>query len=260
MPSGATVYYRDKDHAYWTGHDEKTGKCSGRVPGISTVSKNCGDTSTDGLLDWAARLTCEGVAQAAATQLNEEWLVRGDTIQAVLRDSGSTWRQMRDAAGVRGSFSHDVLQNLSEGVTPILQSGYDHAVIDWWKKRRPDVSLVEQVVYSDQLNIAGRFDLMAHIDGRRTLLDLKTSRYASNAFAIQLNLYALAAEDAGFPRPDCLVILQVREDGGWQELDVPINSGWAQSSLEMYVTGKEIRSALGKARKSQVQGDSRVAA
>jgi hypothetical protein len=56
------------------------------------------------------------------------------------------------------------------------------------------------------------------------------------------------------------VILQVREDGGWQEVDVPIREPWGLAALDIYNYGKEIRSALGKAKKSQVQGDSRVAA
>jgi hypothetical protein len=252
MPSGDTVFYRDSDHAYWAGYDEQSGKCSGRVPGISTIAKNSGDTNVDGLLNWAARLTCAGVAEAAGSQLDEGWLSTGETVQGVLERAGATWRQMRDKAGVRGSFSHDVLQSLSEGVTPLLRSGYDHAVIDWWKKRRPEVELVEQVVYSPEEPFAGRFDLMALVQGQRVLLDLKTSKWASNSFAVQLNLYRIAAIRSGFVTPQRLqrlMILQVREDGSWTELYVPTRPDWALAALQTYRHGAEIRKALAAARK-----------
>jgi hypothetical protein len=248
MPSGDTVYYKPGDHSYWQEH--KGGEsCSGRVPGISTIAKNSGDTNVDGLLNWAARLTCAGVAEAAGSQLDEGWLSTGETVQGVLERAGATWRQMRDKAGIRGSFSHDVLQNLSEGVTPILRSGWDHAVIDWFKKRRPEVELVEQVVYSPEEPFAGRFDLMALVEGQRVLLDLKTSKWASNSFAVQLNLYRIAAIRSGFATPQRLMILQVREDGSWTELYVPTRPDWALAALQTYRHGAEIRKALAAARK-----------
>lgn len=240
MPNGTSVFYKDASHSYWGGYDEKKGTCSKRIPGISTVSKHDGDGNSDPLLDWAARLTVDGVCQAAGSQLNEEWLASSESITRVLRASKATWRDVRNQAGTRGSLSHDVLQQLAEGVTPIQRSGFDAAVLDWWKKRRPEALNVEQVVYSAEKEVAGRFDLRCSLGGETVLLDLKTSKFVSNAFHIQLAGYELCAREAGIGESDKQVILQVRADGSWDEWEGCASELDFLTALSAYRMGKRI--------------------
>ena len=43
MPNGATCWYRDKDHGYFKSSNGD-GTCSGKIPGVTTIAKNAGDT------------------------------------------------------------------------------------------------------------------------------------------------------------------------------------------------------------------------
>lgn len=248
LPNGDSIWYRDSDHQY--NRTEKF-KRADRVPGISTVSKHDGDGNSDPLLDWAARLTCAGVSQAAGSELNEDWLASGDSVAATLRASKATWRDVRNQAGERGSLSHNVLEQLTEGVTPITRSGFDTAVVTWWKKRRPEPINVEQVVFSSKHGVAGRFDLRCSLGGETVLLDLKTSRFISNAFHIQLAGYELCARECGLGSSDKQLILQVREDGSWDEWEGCASEHDFLTALSSYEMGKRIGSIQRAMRKER---------
>jgi hypothetical protein len=256
MPNGDTCWYRDSNHEY---NESPEFKRNARLAGWSTVSKNSGDTNTDPLIDWGSKLTCEGVARELAPPIGDtrvpstfdrpEWLETGDLIWSRLKERKRTWRAIREEASSRGNVSHRVLENLAEGVTPICATGYDRAVVQWWKDRRPEAVLTEQVVYSKTHKVAGRFDLLAGLDVP-TLVDLKTSSYISGSFAVQLHGDALTMEEAGFEPPEKLIVLQVFENGDYLEVEMPINPKWALTALATYQSGKEIRSAVGKAKKA----------
>lgn len=253
MPNGTTVYYRDSDHQY---NRDNPFTRDGRIPGISTISKHDGDANSDPLMDWAVRLAYEGVARHAARELSEDWLANGETIAAKLRSSGDTWREVRDAKGKVGTVSHGVLQALAEGVTPILRTGYDHAVVDWWKKRRPEVLDAERVTYSAEQRYAGRFDLRARItteitapyaipnlQGKVALTDAKTSGFISNSFHIQAEGYDLANVECGIGPSDVRLILQLGEDGSWCEWESRGTHADFVTALNAYRMGRRISNA-----------------
>ena len=268
MPNGDVCFYRDSDHAYWE-RSLDDGKCSGRIPGISTVAK-CADTgSNDGLLDWASKLTVEGAAREASLGLSLDdpddikaalaWMASGERIWLTLQEEKLTWRHIRQEAGERGSQSHDILERLANDEDVKPTNGYDSAVIDWWATNAPKPIHVEAVVYSSALSLAGRFDLMAIIEGERWLLDLKTSKWISPAFFAQLNLYHKAACHAGYPRADRLGIIQVRENGTWEQVECPVRPEWALQALDTYLVGKDLQKAVRAAQK-QAQQQMAVAA
>lgn len=209
MPNGSEVFYRSSDHSYWRGYDYIKDAGKGRVMGISNIAKRGDGTNVDGLLDWAVR--CEG-----------------------------DWREEQKAKGEVGLAAHDVLEYLSEGGEPLLTyTGHEKAVIDWWAEANPKPISAEMVVYSAERNFAGRFDLLAEIDGKRTILDLKTGSLR-NAAAVQLNLYALGMADAGYAPPERLLILKTYDDGLCTPVEVPIEPKWAIHALAMENSCREI--------------------
>src|SRR5690606_22529537 len=94
----------------------------------------------------------------------------------------------------------------------------------------------ESVVYSAEHGFAGRFDLffrrraeegVLFSEPRRSLLDLKTSNWVGPSFAIQLNLYRLGALECGLlEEVDELIVLHVKPDGTFDEIEVPIRPDW----------------------------------
>lgn len=246
LPAGQKVYYRDSNHEYSLSPEFKR---DSRLPGISTIAK-IADLGADPLLDWASRLTCEGMARQVQTALSlpegtEDVLAAwngGDAVWDLLKREGLTWRQIREEAGFRGYDAHEVLRALAEGNEYTIKTGYDEAVIAWWMERDPKVLQSEQVVLgdSDGSPYAGRFDLRCEIDGQTVLLDCKTSKYIGRSFAVQLNLYLEACKHSGIGDADRLVVLQVKESGEYREVDIPTNPLWAHLAVGLYEAGKDI--------------------
>lgn len=81
----------------------------------------------------------------------------------------------------------------------------------------PDPIHVERIICHPGLSYAGRMDLLAAIDGRRTLLDLKTSKSGRGfpeAHAQSVG-YAAAEESLGEPWPDRIIVVGVSPNGGF---------------------------------------------
>jgi hypothetical protein len=270
MPNGGVVYFKEyttpeeqerhrDHHSYWR-ESNGDGSCSGRLPGISTIAKCDGDNNKDGLLNWAVKLGYEGVAREAALGLAQDdageilgalnWLRSPETIRKAMEAEKTTWKHIRSEKGTIGWQAHDVLERLAKGETPDPQTPYDEAVISWWSEREPEPLESEQVVYSAQHGFAGRFDLRCGIGKVDSLapvvwlLDAKSSNYIGNAFAIQLNLYNLAAIECGIGGADYLMILKVNDDATFQEIPVPVNQQWALDSLAVYTNAKQIKQAI----------------
>jgi hypothetical protein len=248
LPSGAAIYFKVDQHSYWTGYDEDKGTCSGRIGGASTIAKNNGDTNTDGLLDWSARLTCEGVAELP---LGGTGLFNAEGLAANLKESKLWWRDIRNAKGSVGTASHDVLETLARGDSPVIRNGYDLAVLNWFSAKHRKCLHAEKVVYSEEHCFAGRFDWMELEDDAVVLKDLKTSKYIGNSFAVQLNLYRLAAKESGYPLAERLAVVQVRDDGAWREVEIPIKPHWATHAIRIAQSGKEISSTLRQANRTE---------
>lgn len=263
QPSGTAVYYKDGEefhetqrHTYWEGYDPETGKCSGRVPGISTISK-CDGSNPSRLLGWKERVTCEGVAKVAADSPNLQWLRDGATVLAALKQAEASADDELERAARRGTAAHSVLESLAEGVIPPFTNGYEMAAISWWKTRRPEVVECEQVVFDATRKFAGRFDLLVSPD-IPTLIDLKTSKGVYASHAMQTNLYRLACTASGYPTPERLLIVLVAADGSWQEVEIPIRPEWALAAIELYKVGGEINRTLTQARKAAKRGQAEL--
>lgn len=272
QPDGPEVFYKDgpglvpaQQHSYWRGYTGD-GSCSGRLAGISTVAKNDGDTNNDRLLDWAAELTCEGIARELSLVRSLDnpedirdalsWAESGDAIWKTLERENLTWADIRKEKARIGTLSHGVLESLAADEEPTVVTGYDRAAFDWWQRRQPEVLQAEQVVYSAEHGFAGRLDLrviltldidapyaLPDIAGLVAMADAKSSGYISSAFHIQIAGYDLAAEESGFGATDVGFILQLREDGTWHEWQAHATPDDFLAALAIYERGKRINSA-----------------
>ncbi len=76
----------------------------------------------------------------------------------------------------------------------------------------------EAPLYSDHLKLAGRVDLVADFDGRRSIIDFKTStrRKSSDdihAYFMQASAYAIMFEErTGIPVPNLVVMMAIDND------------------------------------------------
>ena len=264
QPVGTHCFYRHSDHCYAAECKPNGSKftMSGRITGCSTPVKVL-DTNNDPLLDWAARLSCEGGAElieqivesTPADALPEAlaWFTP-DRIWDELKEQQLTWRHRREKRGEEGQQAHDVLHALATGQQVDYEAldGYGRAVSEFWLEQEIDEVLqAEEVVYSPTHNFAGRFDLRAVIGGQVWLLDLKTSKHIGAPFHAQLAGYDLAAIESGYGPSDRLVVLKVNADGLYELIDAEAGHDDFLVSLAAYEAAKRINNAARRAKKAR---------
>jgi hypothetical protein len=113
--------------------------------------------------------------------------------------------EIRDAAGRRGSNVHYLTEQYDKGFECRLldeQTGQPLYSIEEWamferyvdftQRFNPTHELIEQQVLSPQLGFAGTIDRVTVIDGKRYLLDIKTSNGIYNSYWLQVAAYRQA--------------------------------------------------------------------
>ena len=84
--------------------------------------------------------------------------------------------------------------------------------------RIDNIHVVEGALYSDDLGVAGRTDLIAEFDGNLAVIDYKTSRKPKNwemchSYFMQGAFYAYAYEElTGTPLNNIIIIMAVEND------------------------------------------------
>lgn len=244
MPSGEYVYYRDSDHAYYSRIEQRNDRWVGPkdayLPSPSTIGKRL-DTNTEGLIRWAAKMTCQGVVQLDNIPSD------GDDLWGALNAHKLTYAHLRDQRGAEGTNVHKrILEALAAGNrVPSLadisaqERGYGQGVLAAWHDLAPDPITSEQVVYSSTYRYAGRVDLICHLDAERVVIDLKTGFVGNSAHA-QLAGYILAASESQFGPIDRGLILKVAQDGSYSLIECAAGADDFLAALSAYRSAKYV--------------------
>lgn len=260
LPTGTVLWFRPGAHTYWREYEEKTSKCSGRLVGISTVAKAL-DTNADPLITWGAKLEAQGICEllAACPPDEVEAIVDagGDALHRDLISAGLDWRSVRDRRATEGTTIHEeVFAALGRGQRPSLAGvsseirGYGQAAYRFWLDHGPEPIAVEQIVHTD--GVAGRFDLLARIDGKVTLCDAKTSKAAYLSHHVQLAGYSIGAVASGFPEPERTLVVLLRPDGTYECVEGCASAIDWMAACAAYEATKRIGSASRKAAREAV--------
>jgi len=209
-PSGIVIAFDEEKHKYMVDGE--------RFPSVTTLL---------GIVDKSGPLMAWAVAETEA---------------------GRNYRETRDTAATRGTSVHDALEVLArEGTPPSLTDfpeedrGYVSGLCSWWLDHEPKAVLVEQVVASKRLRFAGKFDLLAVIDGTRVLLDLKTSKRVYETHHLQTAAYMLALEECRYVPADEGWILRVAEDGSFEFVRSNAGPEDFEAVAVLYETLKKVR-------------------
>lgn len=257
LPNGEVVWYRPIAHSYWGDYDEQTSKCSGRMAGVSTVAKAL-DNNPDPLVTWGSKLTAQGICELLSPLPADHILNLlengGDYLHSELREAKLDWRSMRDKRADEGTAVHEsIFAALGRGERPNLadlsdeERGYGQAAFRFWADTRPKPIAVEQVVSIPELNVAGRFDLLARVDGAVVLFDAKTSKRDYLSHHVQLGGYSWGCEESGFEVPDRLGIVLLRPDGSYEVV-------WGVAGQVDFATAYsayDVAKSLGRAQRAQ---------
>ena len=207
-----------------------------KVPGVTTILSK--GLPKPALVNWAARTAAE-YAVDNWDMLND--LPISERLESIRRAPDNT----KNAAALRGTKLHEAAERLiADGTVDVepeqvpLVENYARFLRDWDVK--PE--FVESSVYSVTHGYAGTLDLIARLgDGRRWLLDIKTSKGVFGDMALQLAAYRHCeflhdddtdGADIAMPQVDAVGIIHVRAD----DYDlVPLTAGPAEFRSFLYI-------------------------
>lgn len=167
-----------------------------KLLGVSTVAKVGGVEDTWGIASaWGFRIGYEGAHKLASergalqpftfkhTKKGEEVIVEvkdQDSLRAALNGAGLTPWATRDRAAERGSWVHDLLEELGQaGKVPDMKAftakhgaeaaGHAQSVLRWFLHYRPRFHAMEVQVASAEHGFAGRYDVECWVEARKLL-------------------------------------------------------------------------------------------
>lgn len=269
LPDGTVLYYEPEKHAYF-GEIKPSPKAKGgysfvrdsRLTGVSTVAKYL-DTNVDPLMYWAAKLDQIGIAelasQAIACGADLTWLCDQRGINDALREAELTWAHVRDRRAAEGTDVHErIFYALATGSEPPSLAdlseearGYGQAVFAWWRDRQPVPIAAEQVTASPSKGIAGRFDLLADIEGKRTLVDAKTREKGAvrQSDHVQLAGYEVSNTDCGIGASERQLALILMPDGTYREEEGAATEADFKCALNACQSGRGLNKRMREAEK-----------
>lgn len=220
---GRVGLHRNQWHQYAWGS-------SAWQPGVTTILRvQDAIGGSDGLIRWATKLAAE-----AAFNVRPESALFDDALQAAVsavdgaRDRGTRVHAGWDAA-VRG-----------EPYTPSPEDGrMFYHLMRWVVQDKPEIIATEQMVINLTAGYGGTFDIDAIVDGKRSLIDLKTGK-PKPEHALQLAAYAagewIGAEDDPEKHPlppfEAFYVLALSDEG--YEL-LPLTVGQTEKDHFIYL-------------------------
>lgn len=203
---GRVGLHRNRFHQYAWG-------ASPWQPGVTTILRvQDAIGGSDGLVRWATRLAAEAAfdhARRPESPLFEDALASAIAAVDGARDRGTRIHDGWDAA-VRG-----------EPYTPAPEDGkVFYHLMRWVVQSKPQIMATEQMVINLSAGYGGTFDLDAIIDGKRSLVDLKTGK-PKPEHALQLAAYAAGEwigleddpEKYDLPQFEAFYVLALNDEG-----------------------------------------------
>ena len=134
-------------------------------------------------------------------------------------EEAAKWEMNRAAR--RGSATHTLVEQYLKGETPsirdVLPLGMFRLMLPYIDQIN-NIHLLEEIMYSHKLTIAGQVDCVAEYNGKLSVIDFKTANKERQEswienYYIQTCAYAMMYEEIFGKRIDQLVILMAGEDG-----------------------------------------------
>ena len=139
-----------------------------------------------------------------------------------------------DRAADRGTAVHKATELLDKyGTVEIDEdiSPYLKAYIAFRKEHKCEWQKIEYATHHPENLYAGTLDRVGTVDGKLVVLDIKTSSTIQKPlYTAQLNLYRKMLPDP----IEQLVILQLKKDGTYKLIDIPIDDTLADACITMH--------------------------
>ncbi len=194
----------------------------------------------------------ERISATSPTTILNSMVPKGPQYESWLRRVGFEQADLEMEQGAnRGKMMHTIMQEYCESRLVPRLSDFDVSwhpwvagVCSWLVEAAPEPILTEQTVASWDLRLAGRFDLLALIDGVPTICDLKTRNRIRHDEKDHMQIAAyqrLLAETFPEYGPVCGLIVQVDKEANvepeecvavWEDFESILNAHRRVSALK----------------------------
>ena len=158
-----------------------------------SITSLLGNLSKQSIIEWRRR-----VGEAEANKISRQASSRGTRVHNICES------YIQNQVGILEGELPDAIE-MFNSIVPLLD-------------RIDNIHVVEGALYSDDLGVAGRTDLIAEFDGNLAVIDYKTSRKPKNwemchSYFMQGAFYAYAYEElTGTPLNNIIIIMAVEND------------------------------------------------
>lgn len=163
----------------------------------------------DALLGWAAK--------CAVAYVRDNHAAVG--VETALKLAEFSWREARDEAADIGTEIHNLIhkyikfgRDATGSLRPEVENGF-LAFLDWEKEHRVQWISTELQVVSRVHGFAGTLDAICLFDGKKYLIDFKSSKGFYDGFDMQLAAYRVGAAELGNHTEGCGILRLDKETG-----------------------------------------------
>lgn len=152
--------------------------------------------------------------------------VYGEVVQSVLDNAADRGTRVHKATQML-DVVHDV--ECDEDIVPYVQ-----AYVQFLRDHKPKWDAIEKSFYNPECKYCGTVDRIGDLDGKKTLVDIKTSSSLQKVlYGAQLNLYRMGLKANGV-EVERIVILHLTKDKGYKIVEIPIDDEVANACLTLH--------------------------
>lgn len=211
--------------------DEKKHRYTANGVAVPSVTSIVGVLDKSGpLVGWSLKIAGEYVTDRL---LNLDAKPSVDDVDDIVKKMKSAPRKLTKAAADIGTQAHAWIEqhikaqlkfdSMPESPTNEKVLSCTNAFLRWEKENYVDYVASERKIYSRQIGYAGTLDVIAHVNRRRVVLDLKTSNGVYPEYLLQTSGYQMAYEEETGEMLDGRIILKIsKEDALFEE--TPLDS------------------------------------
>ena len=209
---------RTEFHAYMGKH----GNTYRQMYGVTSILNYWGECSR--LVDWAVNKAVDHLEEVAELGLLMDDPQRiGKYLTATdLQQARKAHKQSLKKAGDAGTDVHSEIETLInfylDNEHPVeLDDGWSEQAFlfeTWALDHNVKFLASEMPVFSKSMWLAGTFDALAEIDGKRWIIDIKTSNYVAPKHFLQCGAYAKMLHEMSGEAVDGLMIVHLPRSGG----------------------------------------------
>lgn len=200
-------------------------------PSVTTILNILG--KGDALLQWAVNCACDYIK-------GKEAEIKEVGLDAVTSVAKVEWKSVRDEAMDIGTEIHSLIhkyikfgRDATGELRPEVVNGF-LAFLDWEKSHNVKWIQTEMQIVSRVHGYAGTLDAICLFDGKKYLIDFKSSKGFYDGYEMQLAAYRIGAAEIGHQTEGCGILRLDKETGNpeWKDYsEVQETSGQAFLAL-----------------------------